>query len=169
MTDDVTRQGRTGDRAVRPRDAADSTSATARSRDAARRERQRLNADLGRAASSASAWRSALIRLATIVIGLVMPIGMFGFLAAVGLAIGVAALLAFTPAVGARLRAGAVGRPAQRRDGRTLRFLSLPRAPRAARARAGRDRRDQRGPAVAQARRWSAWRRSIPTRRTRGG
>ena len=31
-------------------------------------------------------------------IGLIVPIGMFGFLAAVGLAIGVAALLAFTPA-----------------------------------------------------------------------
>jgi hypothetical protein len=38
-----------------------------------------------------------LISLITIVIGLIVPIGMFGFLAAVGLAIGIAALLAFTP------------------------------------------------------------------------
>ena len=35
--------------------------------------------------------------MATIVVGLFIPIGMFGFLAAVGLAVGVAALLAFTP------------------------------------------------------------------------
>lgn len=41
-----------------------------------------------------------LISLVTIGIGLFMPIGMFGFLAAVGLAIGVAALMAFWPSEG---------------------------------------------------------------------
>jgi hypothetical protein len=38
-----------------------------------------------------------LISLITIIVGLMIPIGMFGFLAAVGLAIGIAALLALTP------------------------------------------------------------------------
>ena len=65
-------------------------------RDAARRERQRLNADL---ASRAKRIGMAIlvISIITIAVGLFIPIGMFGFLAAVGLAIGVAALLAFTP------------------------------------------------------------------------
>ena len=65
-------------------------------REAARRERQRLNTDLARRAKRVGI-AIGLISLVTIVIGLIMPIGMFGFLAAVGLAIGVAALLAFTP------------------------------------------------------------------------
>ncbi|MFL6830422.1 MAG: hypothetical protein ACJ8D5_07370 [Sphingomicrobium sp.] len=66
-------------------------------RDAARRERQRLNTDLaGRVKRVGIAL--LLISMATIVVGLLTPIGMFGFLAAVGLAIGTAALLAFTPA-----------------------------------------------------------------------
>jgi hypothetical protein len=65
-------------------------------REAARRERQRLNADLfGRTKRVGIA--IGLISLITIAIGLFIPIGMFGFLAAVGLAIGVAALLAFVP------------------------------------------------------------------------
>src|SRR3954447_9221581 len=65
-------------------------------RDAARRERQRLNSDLkGRAVRAGLA--IGVVSLATIVIGLIIPIGMFGFLAAVGLAIGIAALLAFAP------------------------------------------------------------------------
>jgi hypothetical protein len=65
-------------------------------REAARRERQRLNADLfGRTKRVGIA--IGLISLITIAIGLFIPIGMFGFLAAVGLAIGVAALLAFAP------------------------------------------------------------------------
>jgi hypothetical protein len=38
-----------------------------------------------------------IVSIATIIVGLVIPIGMFGFLAAVGLAIGIAALLAFMP------------------------------------------------------------------------
>jgi len=61
-------------------------------RDAARRERQRLNAGLGRTLARVGI-AVGVISLATIVIGLIIPIGMFGFLAAVGLAIGVAALL----------------------------------------------------------------------------
>ena len=88
---------------------------------------------------------------------------MFGFLAAVGLAIGVAAVLH-------RSRRPARDRGARRRRPTcptaqmvaALRFLSLPRAPRPARAGAGRDRRDQRDPAVAQGRRSSASIRSIP-------
>jgi hypothetical protein len=65
-------------------------------RDAARRERQRLNAELvhrvGRVGLAIG-----VVSLLTIVIGLITPIGMFGFLAAVGLAIGIAALLLFIP------------------------------------------------------------------------
>ena len=64
-------------------------------RDAARRERDRLNAGLGRAVLRAGI-AVGLISLATIGIGLIIPIGMFGFLAAVGLAIGVAAVLLFS-------------------------------------------------------------------------
>ena len=65
-------------------------------RDAARRERQRLNADLGRRFARVGV-AIGLISIVTIAVGLFLPIGMFGFLAAVGLAIGVAALLAFMP------------------------------------------------------------------------
>ena len=64
-------------------------------RDAARRERERLNAGLGRALLRAGI-AVGVISLATIGIGLIVPIGMFGFLAAVGLAIGVAAVLLFS-------------------------------------------------------------------------
>jgi len=63
---------------------------------AARRERERLNADLaGRVKRVGVA--ILVISILTIAVGLFIPIGMFGFLAAVGLAIGVAALLAFGP------------------------------------------------------------------------
>src|SRR5215204_5368005 len=61
-------------------------------REAAKRERQRLNAGLGRALGRVGI-AVGVISLATIGIGLIVPIGMFGFLAAVGLAIGIAALL----------------------------------------------------------------------------
>jgi hypothetical protein len=65
-------------------------------RDAARRERQRLNGELihrvGRVGIAIG-----VISILTILIGLITPIGMFGFLAAVGLAIGIAALLLFVP------------------------------------------------------------------------
>jgi hypothetical protein len=67
------------------------------SREAARRERQRLNAGLATRAKRVGL-AIGLISILTILLGLVTPIGMFGFLAAVGLAIGIAALLAFTPA-----------------------------------------------------------------------
>lgn len=68
-------------------------------REAARRERQRLNRDLGRRVARVGVAIGA-ISIATIVIGLITPIGMFGFIAAVGLAIGIAALLAFLPGEG---------------------------------------------------------------------
>ena len=65
-------------------------------RAAARRERQRLNSDLksrvGRVGIAI-----LVVSILTIVVGLMIPIGIFGFLAAVGLAIGIAALFAFMP------------------------------------------------------------------------
>ena len=61
-------------------------------REAARRERQRLNAGLGRTATRVAA-AVVVIWLATIVLGLVQPIGMFGFLAAVLATLGVATFL----------------------------------------------------------------------------
>jgi hypothetical protein len=65
-------------------------------RDAASRERQRLNSEVaGRIGRVGVA--IGVISLITIVVGLLTPIGMFGFLAAVGVAIGVAALLSFLP------------------------------------------------------------------------
>lgn len=65
-------------------------------RAAARRERQRLNADLGKRLARVGV-AVGVISILTIVVGLFVPIGMFGFLAAVGIAIGVAALLGFLP------------------------------------------------------------------------
>jgi hypothetical protein len=65
-------------------------------RAAASRERQRLNADLKRRFARVGV-AILVISMITIAVGVFIPIGMFGFLAAVGLAIGVAALLAFTP------------------------------------------------------------------------
>lgn len=65
-------------------------------RAAAQRERQRLNYDLKRRATRVGV-AVLLISLATIVVGLITPIGMFGFLGAIGLAIGAAAVLTFTP------------------------------------------------------------------------
>ena len=65
-------------------------------REAARRERQRLNANLAGRVKRVGV-TILVISIITIAIGLFIPIGMFGFLAAVGLAIGVAALLAFGP------------------------------------------------------------------------
>jgi hypothetical protein len=64
---------------------------------AARRERQRLNRELGHRLARVGIG-IGVVSVLTIVIGLIVPIGMFGFLAAVGLAIGIAALLAFAPA-----------------------------------------------------------------------
>ena len=65
-------------------------------RQAARRERQRLNRQLGKRFAQVGI-ALGIISLAVIIIGLIMPIGLFGFLAAVGLAIGVVGLLAFAP------------------------------------------------------------------------
>ena len=67
-------------------------------RDAGRRERQRLNADLKRRAAQIAV-AIGLVSIATIALGLVLPtgIGMFGFLAAVGVAIGIVGILAFVP------------------------------------------------------------------------
>ena len=63
-------------------------------RAAAKRERQRLNAGLARTAVRVGI-AIGVISIVTIGIGLVIPIGMFGFLAAVGIAIAVAAMLIF--------------------------------------------------------------------------
>ena len=63
-------------------------------REAARRERQRLNAGLTTTAKRVGI-AIGVISVVTFVIGMITPIGMFGFLAAVGLAIGVATLLVF--------------------------------------------------------------------------
>src|SRR5262245_6670128 len=65
-------------------------------KDAARRERQRLNSDFKRRAARVGIALLA-ISVATIVVGLITPIGMFGFLGALGLAAGTAALLTFSP------------------------------------------------------------------------
>lgn len=75
------------DRVMRSLDERDGAA-----RDAARRERQRLNVGLVKTMGRVGI-AVLLISIATIAIGLVKPIGMFGFLAAVGLAIGVGAML----------------------------------------------------------------------------
>ena len=87
----VDRSVTTADRVMRQLDQRDGAV-----REAARRERQRLHADLGRRAARVGV-AIGLVSIITIVIGLIVPIGMFGFLAAVGLAIGIAALIAFMP------------------------------------------------------------------------
>ena len=79
------------DRITQSLDARDGTA-----RDAARRERQRLNAGFGRTARRVG-MAIAMVAMLTIIVGFVMPIGMFGFLAAVALAIGLAALLIAMP------------------------------------------------------------------------
>jgi hypothetical protein len=91
VTDKVERAIARFDRVTRQMDERDGPV-----REAARRERQRLNSDLGRRFGRIGA-AIGVISLVTIAVGLFIPIGMFGFLAAVGLAIGVAALLAFAP------------------------------------------------------------------------
>jgi hypothetical protein len=65
-------------------------------RAARRRERQRVNRAIGRRLAAVGV-AVGVISLLTIVIGLLIPIGIFGFLAAVGVAIGIAALLFFWP------------------------------------------------------------------------
>lgn len=60
----------------------------------AKRERQRLMRHYGRALTRAT-MAILVVSIVTIMIGLVVPIGMFGFLAAVALAGGIAAMLFF--------------------------------------------------------------------------
>ena len=64
-------------------------------RDARKRELQRLNQGLVSTLTKIGL-AVGVISVLTILIGLVTPIGMFGFLAAVGLAIGIAAAIAFS-------------------------------------------------------------------------
>lgn len=82
------------DRADQVMRRADERSGAVRA--AAQRERQRLNTDLKQRVARIGV-AIGLVSIATIVVGLIVPIGMFGFLAAVGLAIGIVALLAFLP------------------------------------------------------------------------
>ena len=90
-TDKVERAIARFDRVTQALDARDGTA-----RDAATRERQRLNAGLGRTAGRVG-MAIVAVGLLTILVGFIMPIGMFGFLAAVALAIGLAALLIAMP------------------------------------------------------------------------
>jgi hypothetical protein len=94
VTDKVDRALARVDRVMRSLDERDGAA-----RDAARRERQRLNSGLKRRAVQTGI-AIGLISILTIIAGLILPsgIGMFGFLAAVGLAIGLAAVIAFMPA-----------------------------------------------------------------------
>jgi hypothetical protein len=101
-------------------------------RAAAWRERQRLNADLASRVKRVGL-AIGLISIITIVVGFIIPIGMFGFLAAVGLAIGIAALLAFSPSAESRVAAPSTDLPngemVQRFDSylyRTRRALPAP-------------------------------------------
>jgi hypothetical protein len=101
-------------------------------RAAARRERQRLNSDLATRVKRVGV-AIGLVSIITILVGFVTPIGMFGFLAAVGLAIGIAALLVFTPSAETRAAAPSTDLPngemVQRFDSylyRTRRALPAP-------------------------------------------
>src|SRR5438093_1150181 len=62
------------------------------SREAARRERQRLNAGLGRTIVRVAV-AVAVIWLTTIIVGWIAPIGMFGFLAAILLTVAAVSVL----------------------------------------------------------------------------
>jgi hypothetical protein len=92
VTDKVERAIARFDRVTRQIDERDGPA-----RAAARRERQRLNAGLVSRVKRIGL-AVLVISIVTIAVGLFIPIGMFGFLAAVGVAIGVGALLAFSPA-----------------------------------------------------------------------
>ena len=143
-------------------------------RDGAVRDAAQARAAAAQCRARPRRWRGSaiaigVISLATIVIGLIMPIGMFGFLAAVGLAIGVAAVLAVLRRR-ARSPRPMSRRPAQWRDGPALRQLSS-----SARAAPCPPRRRPRStccrrslPPLRQTLE-RVDRRSIPMRRTRGG
>ncbi len=104
VTDKVERAIARFERVTRQLDERDTTG-----REAARRERQRLNAGLGRTALRV-AITVGLIWLAIIAIGLVKPIGMFGFLAALLVTGVIAAILI------ARGRRGVISTPAPAPD-----------------------------------------------------
>jgi len=87
VTDKVERAIARFERVTRQLDQRDGPS-----REAARRERERLNAGFGRTFVRV-AITVGVIWLATIVIGLVKPIGMFGFLAALLVTVGIVAFL----------------------------------------------------------------------------
>jgi hypothetical protein len=84
-------------------------------REAARRERQRVNADFMRRIGRVGV-AIGIISLVTIAVGFVQPIGMFGFLAAIGVAIGIAALLGFMPTQ----KGGAVAPPTDLPNGQMV-------------------------------------------------
>lgn len=84
-------------------------------REAARRERQRVNADFMRRIGRVGV-AIGIISIVTIVVGLIQPIGMFGFLAAIGVAIGIAALLGFMPSQ----KSGATAPPADLPNGQMV-------------------------------------------------
>ena len=90
-TDKVERAIARFDRITETLDARGGTSG-----EAARRERQRLNRGLGRTAGRVG-MAVVAVGVLTIVVGMVMPIGMFGFLAALALAVAIAALLIAMP------------------------------------------------------------------------
>lgn len=127
VTDKVERAIARFDRVTRQLDERDGAA-----REAARRERQRLNEDLGRRVKRVGV-AILVLSILTIAIGLITPIGMFGFLAAVGLAIGITAVLAFSPSQQRRAAAPAADLPngemVQRFDSylyRTRRALPAP-------------------------------------------
>jgi hypothetical protein len=135
-------------------------------RDAARRERQRLNRDLGQRIARVGVAIGA-ISIVTIIVGLIMPIGMFGFLAAVGLAIGIAALLAFMPGEPTAKAPTADlpnGEMVKRFDSYLYRTRAALPAPGTRRNRPI----SARLPSL-KGRPWSVWRRSTPRRRTHEG
>jgi hypothetical protein len=101
-------------------------------RAAARRERQRLNAGLATTAKRIAV-AVGVISLLTVIIGIIIPIGMFGFLAAVGIALAAAGLLAFggakqvvAPTVSADLPNGQMVQQFDSYIYRTRRLLSAP-------------------------------------------
>ena len=90
-TDKVERAIARFDRITETLDSRDGTA-----RDSARRERQRLNAGLGRTAGRVG-MAIVAVGVLTIIVGFIKPIGVLGFVAAVALAVGLAALLIAMP------------------------------------------------------------------------
>ena len=93
------------DRVMRQLDERDGAA-----RESARRERQRLNAGLMKRVGRVGV-AVGVISLLTIVVGLITPIGMFGFLAAVGLAISASNIPQANTYISIWTTAAAHGRP----------------------------------------------------------